>query len=368
MFPSFFALSLTLCLGAAYCGCTARKEMVTATAAPGTKSDHPNPAVENAADEAQRHLAAHDFGGAVAPLRELARLRPETPDVFMMLGTCVLRAANPGQFLAAARKDLERDPNDPVALTIAANALTGTENQKERVALMRRLVEVRPKDFGLRLTLAQELVNAHFYPEARQHLDILLAPSAERKSDNEEAPAPDTALPYYLRGKALFYEATDPTHLSAAETDLNEAARRNPNLAYPYLFLGRVYLNRNQPKEALGLLEKAQEGLPGNAEPLFELARAYRALGDKAKTAQMEIAFRQRRDLENRCTALVIRCGAFPNDFDLHLQTATALTEKGDFAEASVYLHRALALRPRDPRARALAQRLISQAQSGSAN
>jgi len=341
----------SLSLGICFSGCT-----------PGDKvgrTPQNEEAAAQAESEAQQQLAASNFSGAVAPLRELARLRPETPDILNMLGTCVLRSPDRQSFLAAARADLQRDPNDVIALTIASNALTDPNDQKERFTLMRRLVELRGQDDALRLALAQELLNAHFYAEAREHLDILL--SHPEKSDGGNAAK---ALPYYLRGKARFFEATDTASLAAAEADLNESVQRNPKLGWSYLYLGRIYLRRNQAREAKAPLEKSQELLPQSVEPLFELARVHHALGDQAGAAKYEAEFRQRKALEQRAVSQTTRADAFPQDFDLQLQAATTLIEKGDFEKASLYLRRALALRPGDVRARALARRLISIAES----
>jgi tetratricopeptide (TPR) repeat protein len=343
------------------CGCQGQKEAEKATTTQETAESAES--AQKAEVEAQQQLEAGNFSGAVPPLRDLARLRPDTPDVLDMLGTCVLRSPNRDKYLEEARKDLQRDPKDVVALTIAANALTGPENEKERIDLFRTLVELRPHDRSLRLILAQELVNAHLYAEARPHLDALLQPHSDSPAPGDAGPA--AALPYYLSGKARFYKATNAAGLSAAEADLKEAVQRNSRLGWPYLYLARIELARNQPAAALGLLKEAEQRMPGNPEVLFELTRAYRAQGDKAQAAKAEAAFRDLRALELRCTTLVTRCGAFPNDFDLHLQTATALMQKGDIEQAFVFARRALTLRPDDTRARSLVQKLGDQLRSG---
>jgi len=98
--------------------------------------------------------------------------------------------------------------------------------------------------------------------------------------------------------------------------------------------------------------------MPNNPDVHFELANAFRAVGDAAMAAKAQAAFIALREQALRTEALVKKCGAFPNDFALHLETAQQLIKKGDLEKAIYYVNRALTLRPGDPQAEATAKEL----------
>ncbi|MDX1934904.1 MAG: tetratricopeptide repeat protein [Capsulimonadales bacterium] len=323
--------------------------------------DRPTPVSSEAARETdertqaevRQRLAQGDFAGAVAPLRELAKRNPNDTETLTMLGTCVLRSPDPRRFADQARKELTADPNDVVALTVAAAAFTGPELQKERLDVMKRLAERRPDDPLVRLDLAVEYVAAHQYDLARPLLDRMI----EQK--------PDEPMGYLLRGRITLEEASTDEALRRAETDLKTAIRLRPTMATAHLSLGRIALRRNRPEAAIKAFETAYRHQPNSGEILYERARTYRLLGNAEKANSAEKALRRYRELEMRSATLVTRCGAFPDDFELHLETVRALAEKGDYQRAAPFLRRAMQLRPDDDRTRRLMEDLRRRAAQG---
>jgi tetratricopeptide (TPR) repeat protein len=296
--------------------------------------------------EAEQLLDRQNYNAAVGPLRELARLRPDSPGVFPDLGRSVMQASNHPTLIREAVAELARDPNDPVALMVAASALIGRDDERKRMDYLRRLLRLRPQETVVREQLAQDLVNDFRFDEARPHLDTLMKA------------APDDPAAYYLRGQTAFYATPTPEGLAQAAADFEKALELNPRLARAHLYLGRVYRRMGKPREAIEELTQAAQTMPANADVHFELASAFRAVGDAAMAAQAQAAFVHLREQALRTEGLVKKCGAFPNDFALHLEAARQLIQKGDLEKAIYYVNRALTLRPDDPQAAATAKEL----------
>jgi Flp pilus assembly protein TadD len=66
---------------------------------------------------------------------------------------------------------------------------------------------------------------------------------------------------------------------------LQKAVTLNANLYEGQITLGRTLLRLNRASEAVEHLQKAADLAPNNPEPHFQLALAYRKLGDRDKAA-----------------------------------------------------------------------------------
>ncbi|MDX1932245.1 MAG: tetratricopeptide repeat protein [Capsulimonadales bacterium] len=293
-----------------------------------------------------KFLEQGDFNAAVAPLRTVVRLAPDTPNVFADLGRSVMRSSQRQELLKEAETVLARKPEDVEALTIAVSALLGKDDQRKRLGYLRTLVRLRPEDSVLKVTLAQELVNSFLYDEARPLIEDLI-----RTDPNDPAA-------YYLRGQVGYFRGTDRAALAQAEADFKKTLELRANVARTQLFLGRVYLRQGQAKKAIEPLSAAAERMPENPDVHFELARAFRLIGDRETSAKAQSEFVRLREQATLAEAMAKRCGAFPEDFDLHLKTARLMIRKGDPDKAIYYVNRALTIRPNDPAGMSVAREL----------
>lgn len=291
-------------------------------------------------------LTQQDFNGAVTALSEVARRRPRDSEALEKLSKAVYRANDKPGLVRAAQTELARDPNDVVALTIAASALLGKDDARNQLDYLRRLVALLPRNSLFRITLAQELVAYHFYDEARPHLAQLLRD------------VPDDPAPHYLSGQADFYEAVTPEAFAKAAVHFERALELQPRLSRAHLFLGRIALRQNRPQDALAQLTQAADAMPRNTDVLFELARAYGALGDNAQQERTTALFGVLKRIETEAARLIKKCNVSPDDFDLHLKTAEALMQGSSPQKAIYYVNRALTIRPNDPKGEAAVQKL----------
>jgi tetratricopeptide (TPR) repeat protein len=302
--------------------------------------------VQQALNQARQREEQGDFTGAVAPLRTVVRLAPETPNVFSELGRSVMRSTQRRELLKEAEATLEQKPKDVEALAIAVSALLGKDDQRKRLHYLRELVRIRSQDNTLKITLAQELVNSFLYDEARPLIEELI------KANPEDAAA------YYLRGQLAYFCGKDSVTLAQAEADFLKTLELKANVPRTNLFLGRVYLRQGRANEAVEPLTAAVERMPENPDVHFELARAFRQIGDVKAARREQDEFVKLREQATLTEAMAKRCGAFPDDFDLHLKTARLMIKKGDPEKAIYYVNRTLTIRPDDPEGMKVAQEL----------
>lgn len=294
------------------------------------------------------YQSAGDFDAAIEPYRHLVALKPERPGVFGSLGGSVVRARNAEAPYQQALKDLEKNPNDLAALTIASSYLTFRDEQRMQLTYLRRLTQLRPKDPDFLTTLAKTLVNTHHYEEAGPVLERLIALT------------PNNPAAYDLRGQVLLKGVGSPQALAQAEQDFLKTLQLNTRSLFPHLNLGRVYLRMGKPEQALEQLHTAADLLPYRPDVYYELAHAYTLAKQPEKAAQAQAKFVALREKDDRANALTKRCTAFPDDFDIHLELARLLMQKGELDKAEFYINRALTLRPNDPGAKAAVRQFIA--------
>lgn len=145
---------------------------------------------------------------------------------------------------------------------------TGYTDQS--VAQFRRVLELDPGLKAMPLDppwqfwafLTEDLLSLGRSPEARTYLERALET------------LPDARLAGLL-GRAYHQEGD----LAAAERTWRKAKEWDPELAGPWLELGKLALNQDRPAEALELLERAEALKPGSPATAYSLSLAHRRLG-----------------------------------------------------------------------------------------
>lgn len=292
---------------------------------------------------ADSYRSQQAFPAAIGAYRHLIRLKPHLSEVYKELGSCVVQAGNANSDVAyeQAIKDLANDPNDLAALTIASTVLIHRDDQKTQLMYLRRMVQLQPDNVDFLITLAQTLVNAHLYDEARPLLDKLVGS------------APDSPAAFDLRGQSLLFGDGSQQALTQAEGDFTHALQLNATSPLIHLNLARVYNRTGQPQKAIAELRTAVESLPYSPDIYFELARAYTLENKPDRAAAAQARFVVLRQSDDRQSSLTKRCSAFPDNFEYAMELAELLLQKGAPGKAGYYINRALSLRPDDPRAKA---------------
>jgi tetratricopeptide (TPR) repeat protein len=121
----------------------------------------------------------------------------------------------------------------------------------------------------------------------------------------------DGAMLWYLLGKALMLNGAQPGSADSAEaiSAFEKAIRFDPRLAYPYVELGKIYMQLGRTQDAVPLFEKAVILAPQRQSSYYQLALAYRKLDRPERASQMLERLKElnRHDREFQQSGLVER-------------------------------------------------------------
>jgi len=246
-----------------------------------------------------------------------------------------------------------RIEQSPSAALYAARAAERVKmgDAKNAIADFNRALEISPDDFSLHLARADQYAATgdpksaladrdravHLKPDvagthlARADSYLQLGMRDEEMADRDETIrlAPDWPEAWLARGRSYFLRGEYSTALG----DLNKVLDLKPDQAEARLLLGTTKLQAHDHEDALADLLKAiafNDRLPGAHARLGELLLA---MGEIARAAA---AFRQELALD-------------PADFVSNLNMGVLAKQDQEYADARLYLERALKSRPGDP-------------------
>lgn len=101
-----------------------------------------------------------------------------------------------------------------------------------------------------------------------------------------------SAVLWYLLGAALIRNGRAEDQ-DEAVLAFKKAAQFDPKLPYPYIELGKIYVQQKEFARAIPVLERAAELAPSERAPYYQLAIAYRATGKPEQAARMLAKVRQ---------------------------------------------------------------------------
>jgi tetratricopeptide (TPR) repeat protein len=177
------------------------------------------------------------------------------------------------------------------------------------------------------------------------------------------------------RAQALAHKGQLPEAIALFE----QTVRAYPEADDAWFQLGVVYLMQKNQPAAEQALRRATEVGPGSYENVFYLGNALVLRGDLAggmtcfrKAAELKPDYAPAYHVLGNCLVQTgDSTGAIdayraavryePTLFEVQLSLATLLAEKGPHAEALMHAEQALRLRPSDPRAKKLMQRLAAE-------
>jgi tetratricopeptide (TPR) repeat protein len=287
---------------------------------------------------AEYYMSARAWQNAVAALQRLRALSPREEHIDCRLAACYLNLGDEIGAFRLSETELKRDPNCGAALATSSILLDKMGEQPRAIGYLRRLSQLEPNDPTLEYMLGEALTDTFDYRGAR--------PVLERVTRLD----PSNADAYAELGIGWLDDASAPDHLQRAEQVLRKALELNPLHADARLALGKLHLRRNQARPAITQLTEAARLMPNSSKPPFELAKAYDLAGEPAKAAQARQQFVRLRTLSSRIGALEKRCSINPTVFEYPLELGQIELRQGDYRKAYVWLHKAQALRPRDPR------------------
>src|SRR6266446_692654 len=205
-----------------------------------------------------------------APDREAAN-SPKTfgnaADAFVLLGVILAVKGDDEGALAAVTRAVKLAPENFDAQFALGRALYGAGDPASAASAFRAAIALKPADARTRFFLASSLERAGDDAKALAGYKELIAV------------APGAAEGHLGAGVLLVKRAGDD--LNEGIRELEKALAINEGLYEGQVALGRALIRTGRVAESLTPLKRAAELAPDNPEPHYQLAIAYRRLGQK---------------------------------------------------------------------------------------
>jgi tetratricopeptide (TPR) repeat protein len=216
-------------------------------------------------------------GAAVAAAKADAAARAS--DALVLLGVILAVEKDNAGALGAVERAVELAPESFDAQFALGRARYGTGDPARAAKAFREAVRLRPLDTRARFFLATSLEEANDYEAAlKAYRELLDA-------------APRSAEGHLGLGALLFKIGGE--HLAEAIKELGSAVALNGELYEARVTLGRALLRAGRAPEAVEHLKGAARLAPDNPEPHYQLAIAYRRLGQTGLAEQQSAIVRQ---------------------------------------------------------------------------
>lgn len=214
-------------------------------------------------------VAGQFYLPALALLQTTTREYPHDTDAAQQLADLQLSLAQPAAAAATLRAVAARQPLPGDALLLFGHALEASGQDAAALQQYERYQQAEPKSEQPYLSIGKLLLKMGKTNEARQAFEatqILNPRSAEAR---------------YFQG--LIELKQGPSHEAAARQKFVEAVGYNEQFAPAHLQIGLDYERQHQWDKALGVLVRAFQLDPDNAETVLQIARVRRAMGDLAE-------------------------------------------------------------------------------------
>jgi Flp pilus assembly protein TadD len=297
---------------------------------------------------AQYYTSTNNCAAAMEPLRQMLRLRPQTPGLLDRLAACAFSSGDEVSALNYTRQELARTPDDLAALKRGAVLLGYQGDNAQRLDCLRRLARLQPNSPDDLRNLASALIDDAHYTEALPFTQSLLGAD------------PNDGEAHTLRGICLLNTVSGLQGAARAQTDFETTLRLNPNAPFAHLYLGEVYRRRGEFSLAIQQIETAARLLPYRRQVYHELSRVCWQARMPVQATRAQQRSDELRHEEDRFTALEDRCAANPTDFDSHLEAGLFALRRADRRKAGYYLHHAALLKPDDLRVHQALQQLVA--------
>ena len=214
-------------------------------------------------------LASHAFAkGQYAEARslidEVLSVEETRADALLIRARLNLEGSNPYAAIADLRAVLRQDPKSRAALLLLARASLDDWRTDQARRAYETYLKIDPGNDEIEVELAQEMVSAGDARGARKQLESVL----ERSPDFVPAVTVNVDL---LLAEAKYDEAE-----AAAQRLIDADERADPRIiAAGHALLGKVYLARHTPLQAIPELDLALHGLPDAADLQGALVEAY---------------------------------------------------------------------------------------------
>jgi len=286
-----------------------------------------------------------DRADRALPLLEgLRATAPQTPHALCTLAEAYARTEQDGRGVEAARQAVVLEPNCARAHALLGIFQGNAHDMRGAIAELSRAAALDPSDPKITLSLAQAQMDEADFPAVERTLRALTtrAPAS--------APAHSLAQAHYLLGMAYARRTPTPENRRTAITAFRRAARLDPSLTGADAEIGRLLLLSGDARGAIQTFEDLRRRGASTKETYFNLAGAYRKIGDTPRASRMTQEAKRLTDLDARRAALRKRLSVEPTNGRFALELAEAALAAGDLPEAAPLVDAVLQMHPRDPR------------------
>ena len=221
------------------------------------------------------YTGLHRDREAVDVALELTRFYPNDPEVLYQTGRLC------GNFAYLAMQRLQEVAPDSVWRHLASGDLFESQGDYAlAIREYRRVIALEPNRPGIHYRLGRVLLKAK---EADSRAEALKQFGQELNIDPTNARAAYEAGEVYRRSGQF----------SKALALFTKALTNYPNFEEAHVGLGRVLIHENKPDQAIAHLQKALSLDPEDDVAYFQLAQAYRQLGNAAEQRKALAAFQR---------------------------------------------------------------------------
>src|SRR5437763_12591374 len=216
---------------------------------------------------AQLRLRAGDPQFAIAPLESALQLKPDVPQIRMLLADAYQAVDRSEEAASLIREQIKKTPQDSQSYLVLGVILKRQKKNDESRKAFEKAIELNPKNMVAIDQLADLDLEARAFSAVHQRADALL------QKDPKSAPA------YFIHGRSYVIEK----NFAAAETALKKAIELDPNLGSAYNLLVAIYVEANKIPEALKELETVLAKNPQYSPALLTSGIIYERMGDFSK-------------------------------------------------------------------------------------
>jgi tetratricopeptide (TPR) repeat protein len=235
----------------------------------------------------------------------LSRLHPDDPEVLYHSGRLL------ANFAYLQTMKLAAIAPDSLWLHLAAGEANESQGLHDAaIAEYRRVLAASPRRPGIHFRIGRVLLE-----RAKSERTELSVPEARQAFEEELAVDPTNANAAYELGEL----ARKAGELERARARFQDAMAHYPAFEHALVGLGRTLLALGRPADALPHLKAAAKANPGSDVAWYQLAQAYRKLGDTAAQETALAEFKRARSLNARRTATIppTRADVTPQVLDL---------------------------------------------------
>jgi tetratricopeptide (TPR) repeat protein len=270
---------------------------------------------------------------------EIAKRKPERPEVYVELGDALQKAGRSEEAAAAYRVGLEKQPNSSLLWSRLAMPLRSLGKSQEPLDALLKAVQVDPND-----------------PEAWYNLALLQSDLGDKRSAIDSFRKSIALDPEFADSRnGLGTALAETGQLREAEAELRGALKVRPTLPGAHAYLAYLLASRGDTAGALGHFERGGDGAFNQFNYGITLARMNRLMdarlhlersleANPAQPVVHEVVGRLLEVEEKVSEAVAHYQEAIrlqPDFGQAHLSLATALARRGDKVGAAAEFRRA---------------------------